>query len=98
MATTLPLDFQDFLKSLNSSNVEYLLIGGHAVMYYGEPRNTADMDIWIAVNPVNAQHVVEALIQFGFRGGVSADMFLKPDKIYRMGRPPLRIELLTSIS
>jgi len=30
---------------------EYLLIGGYAVGYYGYPRATADMDLWIAMNP-----------------------------------------------
>ncbi len=50
----LPQDFRDFLRLLNSHNVEYLLIGGFAVGYHGYPRATGDMDIWIAVSPENA--------------------------------------------
>ncbi len=46
-ATRLPADFKEFLKLLNLHQVEYLLIGGYAVEYYGYPRATADMDIWI---------------------------------------------------
>ena len=47
-------DFKDFLKLLNSHNVEYLLVGGYAVGYHGYPRATGDMDIWVAVSESNA--------------------------------------------
>ena len=45
----LPADLREFLKLLNVVRVEYLLIGGYAVGYYGYPRATADMDIWVDV-------------------------------------------------
>ena len=52
MATIrLPPDFKDFLQLLNSEGIDYLLLGGYAVAYYGYPRATADMDIWVAVAP-----------------------------------------------
>lgn len=41
----LPNDFREFLKSLISNNVEFLLIGGYAVNYYGYARATADLDV-----------------------------------------------------
>ena len=51
MATIqLPLDFKEFLRLLNSYQVEYLLIGGYAVGYHGYPRATGDMDLWVAVH------------------------------------------------
>jgi predicted nucleotidyltransferase len=100
MATPLlPADFREFLKLLNSRRVEYLLIGGYAVGYYGYPRATADMDIWIAMSAKNAEKLVRVLRDFGF--GVAAlrpELFLEADKIVRMGEPPLRIEILTTIS
>lgn len=46
-------DFKDFLKLLNLIQVEYLLIGGYGVSYYGYRRATADMDGWVAINPDN---------------------------------------------
>ena len=55
----LPQDFRVFLKLLNSKRIEYLLIGGYAVGYYGYPRATADMDIWIAISKENARKVTE---------------------------------------
>jgi hypothetical protein len=55
MATIrLPQDFKDFLRLLKAHHVEYLLIGGYAVGYFAYPRATADVDIWIAINPGNA--------------------------------------------
>lgn len=99
MATpTLPSDFKEFLQLLNSKKVEYLLIGGYAVGYYGYVRATADMDVWIAMNPKNAGKLVEALREFGFDvSELSVDLFLSANKVIRMGNPPFRIEVLTSI-
>jgi len=100
MATIhLPQDFKEFLKLLNAHNIEYLLIGGYAVGYYGYPRATADMDIWVAMNPVNAEKVVAVLREFGFDPpDLSPALFLKEWQIVRLGLPPVRIELATSIS
>ncbi len=100
MATIhLPSDFREFLRLLNTHEVEYLLIGGYAVHYHGYPRATADMDIWIAVHPDNAGRVVVALKEFGFDlPGLSPDLFLKPWQIIRLGVPPVRIEIATTIS
>ncbi len=100
MATTrLPADFKEFLRLLNVHRVEYLLIGGYAVGYYGYPRATADMDIWIAIQPANARKVVAVLKEFGFDlPDLSAEMFLTEWQIIRMGVPPVRIEIATTIS
>jgi hypothetical protein len=43
------------------------LIGGYAVGYHGYPRATVDMDVWIAINPANAQNIVTVLKEFGFQ-------------------------------
>ena len=98
MDTTLfPPDFKEFLQLLNSHNVEYLLVGGYAVGYYGYPRATADMDIWINTAPENVERIIRVLDEFGF-SGVTAELFLKENQVIRMGVPPLRIEVLTDIS
>lgn len=78
MATILlPPDFKEFLKLLNSNKVEYLVVGGYAVNYYGYPRATADLDIWIAIDPANARRLADVVRQFGF-AGVEATTFLEP--------------------
>jgi hypothetical protein len=100
MATTrLPPDFKDFLKLLNAHRAEYLLIGGYAVGYHGYPRATGDMDLWVARTAANAARLAEAVKEFGFTNtGGLADAFQKENQIVRMGVPPMRIEIATSIS
>jgi hypothetical protein len=95
----LPPDFKEFLQLLNSHQVEYLLIGGYAVGYYGYPRATADMDVWIAIHAQNAERLVAVLKEFGFDvPELSTNLFLQENQVIRMGVPPMRIEILTTIS
>jgi hypothetical protein len=100
MATILlPPDFKEFLQLLHDHHVDYLLIGGYAVGYHGYPRATGDMDIWVAMNSANAERLVAVLTAFGFEASnVCADLFLQPNNVIRMGNPPLRLKLLTTVS
>jgi hypothetical protein len=100
MATIrLPPDFKEFFQLLNSERVEYLLVGGHAVGYYGYPRATGDLDVWIAVSEANAAGMARVLERFGFsKKAVSSALFLKENAVIRIGVPPLRIDLLTSVT
>jgi hypothetical protein len=96
MATIqLPQDFREFLKLLNSKKVEYLVIGGYAVGFHGYPRPTGDLDIWISNAPDNAERAHEALEEFGFTCPI--DVLRQDNQVARMGRPPFRIEVLTTI-
>jgi hypothetical protein len=57
------------------------------------------MDIWIAINPANAKKVVDVLREFGFdQPELSPQLFLKEWQIIRLGLPPVRIEIATTIS
>lgn len=99
MAKQLPDDFRDFLKLCNQKRVKYLLIGGYAVGFYGYPRATGDMDIWIERSAANAQKMVAVLKEFGFDvPALSSELFLEKGKIVRMGVPPIRLEILNGIS
>lgn len=95
----LPPDFSEFLRLLNANEVRYLLVGGYAVGYHGYVRATADMDIWVARDEENAQRLVDTLQEFGFGvEDLSPELFLEEERVIRMGVPPVRIEILTSIS
>jgi len=91
----LPQDFREFLRLLNLKKVEYLIIGGYAVVYHGYPRSTGDIDIWISNTPENAARTQEALEEFGFSCPI--DVLLQDDQVVRMGISPFRIEVLTTI-
>lgn len=90
-------DFKDFLRLLNSNEVEYLLIGGYAVGWHGYVRYTGDLDIWIRVHPDNAIRAARAVQEFGFPEA-RAETFLEIPRIMRMGQAPVRIEISTRIS
>jgi predicted nucleotidyltransferase len=92
-------DFKEFLRLLNETGVEYLLVGGYAVNYYGYLRGTADIDFWVAPTAENIGRVAEALERFGFHlDAGTAALLMSPDNIFRMGVPPVRIEMLSSAS
>ena len=96
---SLPPDFSEFLRLLNANGVDYLVVGGYAVGVHGHPRATADIDIWVPMRPGTATQLVATIRAFGFDvPQLSPALFLKPDQVIRLGRPPLRIELLTTIS
>jgi hypothetical protein len=97
--TPLPPDFNEFLRLLNDHEVKYLLVGGYAVGYHGYVRATADMDIWIRRDGENAERLVTVLQAFGFGvGELQPALFLSEDRVVRMGVPPMRIKILTSVS
>ena len=91
-------DFKEFIESLNSTGVEYLLVGGYALAAHGHPRYTGDIDIWVDPTPVNATRLMLALDRFGFgKLGLTAGDFMQPQAVVQLGYPPARIDLLTSI-
>jgi len=91
-------DFKDFLKLLYEKNVEYLLIGGFAVVYYGYVRNTGDMDIWIRLTSQNVELTADALDEFGYATKEQTLPYLsQPGRILRMGMPPFRLEVSNEI-
>ncbi|MBL8098283.1 MAG: hypothetical protein JNK81_03835 [Anaerolineales bacterium] len=98
MELRLPPDFKEFLKLLKENEVEYLLVGGYAVGYYGYPRTTDDLDIWVAVHPNNAKKLVAVFKAFGLDDvSITPELFLQTPKIIRMGFPPMRLEVTTYI-
>ena len=91
-------DFKEFVALLDSTNVEYLLVGGYALAAHGHPRYTGDIDFWVNPTPENAVRLMQALTAFGFGGlGLTRDDFMQPDAGVQLGYPPARIDLLTAI-
>ena len=92
-------DSKEFIASLNSHGIEYLIVGAHALAFHARPRFTGDLDILIRPTPENAAKIVAVLNEFGFGNlGVSASDFTTPEQLIQLGRIPNRIDLLTSIS
>jgi len=92
-------DFRDLLALFNANQVDYLIVGAHALAYHGVPRYTGDLDILVRPDPGNARGIFKALKEFGFGAvGLTADDFTIPDKVLQLGVPPVRIDIVTSIT
>ena len=92
-------DLREFVELLSSQKVEFLVVGGHAVAFHGHPRYTGDIDLFVRPTPENAERIIEALQEFGFAElEIDVDDLTRPNSIVQLGRPPSRIDLLTSIS
>ncbi len=92
-------DFKELLELLNAHAVEYVLVGAHALAFHGAPRYTGDMDIYVRPTAQNAKRVMSALREFGFGSlGLSEKEFIMTDRVVQLGHPPVRIDLVTSIS
>lgn len=92
-------EWHTFLRALKRHGVRFLLVGGHALAAHGRPRYTQDLDILVDPTPANARRVSAAIAEFGFKE-TARDWrwFAKPYHITMMGRVPMRIDVLTSIS
>lgn len=90
-------DFKEFAELLHARGVEYLVVGGYALAAYGHPRYTGDIDFWVRPSADNLARLLAALADFGFGSlGLGLGDF-GADTVVQLGRPPRRIDLLTTI-
>lgn len=99
MAIHLSPDFREFFAFANDNDLRYLVVGGYAVAIHGHPRYTRDIDVWVEPTKTNSRRVIQTLADFGFGSiDISTETFQKPDQIVQLGRPPLRIDIMTGVS
>ena len=94
-------DFKELLQLLNAAGVEYLLVGGYAVMEYSEPHYTKDLDIWVRDSAANSAKLYQVLADFGApleKDEITPDTFAESDVVYQIGIVPNRIDIMTSVS
>src|SRR5260370_7385760 len=93
--------YRELLQLLNEFEVEYLIVGGFAVMKYGEPRYTKDLDVWVHNSSENSVRVIAALKKFGApleHDGITAETFTGSQVVYQIGIAPVRVDILTEIT
>jgi predicted nucleotidyltransferase len=93
-------DFKDFIESLNKFEVEYILIGGYAVVLHGYNRTTGDLDIWVKPTEENYKKLLKAFSFFGFpTTAIDIKRFLDQENynVFTFGRPPMAIDIVTFI-
>ena len=92
-------DLREFLELLNSSGVEYVIVGAHSLAFHGRPRYTGDLDVLVQATPDNAAKLIGLVNRFGFAdSGLKETDFLQPEQVIQLGVAPNRIDLLTSIT
>lgn len=90
--------FNELLLAFNAHDVEYLIVGAHALAAYGHVRATKDLGLWVRPEKSNAQRVLRALSDFGAPlSDLTVDDLTKKETIFQIGLPPLRIDLITDI-
>ena len=92
-------DFRDFLALLNAHEVKFMIVGGYALAFHGVPRFTGDIDVFVKPDYENAKRIINALAEFGFSSlDLTIDDFQDQNKVIQLGLPPVRIDIITSIS
>jgi predicted nucleotidyltransferase len=92
-------DFRELLALLNEHKIDYIIIGAYALAFHGVPRYTGDIDIFVKPDTINAQRIMSVLDKFGFGSvGLKAEDFENPDKVIQLGVPPVRVDIVTSIT
>ena len=91
-------DFKDLLAEFNARQVEYLIVGAHALAAHGHVRATQDLDVWVRPDPENANRVIAALRAFGAPlHDLTVQDLSRPGLIFQIGVEPIRIDVLTVI-
>lgn len=92
-------DFKDLLELFNSQAVNYIIVGGYALAFHGAPRTTGDIDLFVETSPENAQRILTTLHNFGFESaGLKMSDFETPGQVVQLGVPPVRVDLITSLT
>ena len=91
-------DFEELFELFERHDVKYVIVGAYAVAFFGKPRYTKDIDVFVEATPENATRLLAALEQFGFGAlGMTHSDFAEPGQTIQLGMPPTRIALLTQI-
>ena len=87
--------FMTFLRALTAVDARYLLVGAYAVDFYGQPRTTRHMDVWLDDAPDNLECVYRAMTGFG-AGPLAVEHLsaASPLEVVWLGVPPDRIDLV----
>ena len=99
-ASNFSRDVVEFLEYLYKYQVDYVIVGGVAVIFYGHARLTGDIDIFYNIDSENADRMFKALSDFwgGEIPAVSSKLELeKPGIVFQFGVPPNRIDMMNQI-
>ena len=91
-------DFLDFLELLKIHDVNYLLVGGYAVILHGYGRSTGDLDLWIDQTSENYNKLRKVYLDFGAPIFSEEDFNNEKIDVWSIGVEPRKIEILTKVT
>ncbi len=92
-------DFKELLALFNAHKIDHIIVGGYALAFHGAPRTTGDIDILVKPDAANAKRIIAALNEFGFESvGLVPTDFKNPQKVVQLGVPPVRVDIITSLT
>jgi len=94
------LDLQELIQACNDHDVEYILVGGYAVILHGYNRTTGDIDVWINPTKANYDKLLLAFDQFQmpiFDMSEKKFLAIEDYDVFSFGLPPNAIDLMTSV-
>ncbi len=90
-------DLERIVASLNEGRVDFMIIGGYAVIFHGYVRNTKDLDILLRPTPDNSKRAVAALEALGLTCAELKPELFTSGKGITFGDPPMRVDILGKI-
>ena len=74
--------FLDIFKKFNDKGLDYVVIGGVALVMHGVVRLTADLDLMVALDRLNLRKLVDAMAELGYRPRIPEppEALLDPDR------------------
>lgn len=95
--TRIPQPFLKLLKRLLDEHIDFLVVGGWAVITHGYVRYTKDFDLWMVLDPSEAGRVYRVLEEVGFKPPIDAPMILQiQPSVLRLGSDPVRLDIMSA--
>ena len=92
-------DFRELCEFLTAGKIEFLIVGGYALAFHGSPRFTGDLDILVRPDHDHVARLLQLLREFGFpHSDVSPEYVLSQKKILQLGRVPVQVQVMISIT
>ncbi len=90
-------EYLSFIRLLNEHQVEYVVLGGYAVIVHGYVRTTGDVDILINTTEENAGKILIVMLKFGYNVyDFELSDFMQEPGCISLDRYNGKIEILTS--
>ena len=67
------MKYLEFFKKLNDENIDFLIVGGFALLIYGSPRFTYDIDIVLKLEDENIKKFINIMLEMGYKVKIPID-------------------------